>query len=88
MGAFETEVFKSGNGAAVHLPSALGITPGTLVTIIRDGPNLTIKPVVDRGAVRRNNEALVEEIRAIWADAPFHEVAKRDEIEAPDRPGL
>ena len=61
---------------------------GTEVTIERRGDTVTIRPVVDAEAALANNRALVEEIRAIWADAPYREVEKRQAPIAPYRRGL
>ena len=85
----ESKVFKAGNSAAVRLPKELGFPPGTAVKIEKVGTKLTVTPVEDPEEIRRDNLAMVEEIRTIWAAAggpPPREV--REPIEFPERPGL
>lgn len=84
------KVFKAGNSAAVRLPKDVAYALGTEITIERRGDTVTIKPRVDYEAALANNRALVEELRAIWAEVggPPTTVGKREPVEAPDRPGL
>ena len=81
-------VFKSGNSAAVRLPKELGFRPGTEVTLEQSGDTVTIRPVENKAAIRRDLEQLAEDLRAIWANAPYREVEKRGSDIFPDRPGL
>ena len=88
MGAIATKVFKSGNSAAVRLPAELEVPIGTEVTVERVGGKIVIQPVDDPEEHRRRMRALVEEIEAIWKEAPYHEIEERAPIEFPERPGL
>lgn len=88
MGVIETKAFKSGNSVAVRLPSGLGVTAGTLVRIERVGSKLMIVPVFDQAAEKARMRTLIDEIEAIWAEAPYHAVEERAPIEFPIRPGL
>lgn len=88
MGIIESRTFKSGNSVAVRLPKELGFAAGTAVTIEKIGNKLEIKPAIDPEEQRRRNKAMADEIRAIWAKAPYHEIEKREPIEFPERPGL
>ena len=82
------KVFKSGNSAAVRLPKEIAFELGTPVTIERRGEEVIIRPKQDAEAIRRDLLELAEELRAIWADAPYREVEKRQQPIAPERPGL
>jgi len=88
MGIIETKTFKSGNSVAVRLPKELGVAADVAVTIEQNGTTLTIKPALDPVQEKRKLTEMLETITAIWADAPFREVEKREPIEFPDRPGL
>lgn len=71
------------------MPAALGIAPGTLVTIEGTKEGLTIKPVHDKDAARQELLTLIADLQAIWAEhggpPPPQE---REPFEWPDRPGL
>ncbi|MGN6375546.1 MAG: antitoxin [Sphingomonas sp.] len=88
MGAIETKTFKSGNSVAVRLPKELGFAADQKVTIEAADGVLTIRPVDDAAAEKRKLTALVEQLREIWADAPAHEIGRREPIDIPERPGL
>lgn len=85
---YKSKVFKAGNSAAVRLPRDVAFALGTELTIERCGDTVTIRPVNDAEAALANNRALVEELRAIWADAPHREVEVRQAPIAPFRHGL
>lgn len=82
------KVFKAGNSAAVRLPKDVAFALGTDITIERQGDTVTIKPSVDKEAIRRGYQELAEELKAIWADYPNREVEKRQQPIAPYRRGL
>lgn len=89
MGAIETKTFLSGNGVAVALPEALGIAPGTPVTIEQIGDDIRIRatpaePELPTESKRKLSE-LIARLRAL---GPITPVGKREPIEWPDRPGL
>lgn len=48
MGAIETRKFQTADGVAVRLPEALGIAPGTVVTVEQVGDQVLIRPVAER----------------------------------------
>lgn len=85
---YSSKVFKSGNSAAVRLPRDLAFAPGTAITIERHGDTVTIRPVDDKAAIRRDLGQLAEDLRAIWADMPNREIEKRRQPIQPDRLGL
>ena len=85
---YRSKVFKTGNSAAVRQPKDVAFALGTELTIERKGNVVTIRPSDDAEAALANNRALAEEILAIWADAPFREVEKRQQPIAPFRRGL
>lgn len=88
MGIIESRTFKSGNSVAVRLPKELGFTAGTAVTIEKIGNKLEIRPAIDLEDERQRVAAMIERIETIWANAPYHEIEAREQIEFPDRPGL
>lgn len=85
-----TRVFKNGNSAAVRLPAALGIVPGTRVTIEQTNGGVTIKPVHDKTAAKQELLLLIADLQAIWAEhgGPPERPAEREPFEMPERPGL
>lgn len=88
MGAVESDVFRSGDRIAVSLPEAWAAKLGTRVRIVSDGFGVTIQPVRTPEENLRNNRALAEELRAIWAGVERPETEVRDPDIFPDRPGL
>lgn len=88
MGAIESDVFRSGDRIAVSLPEEWATKLGTRVSIMRDGSGVTIQPVRTPEENLRNNQALVAELRAIWAGVERPEPEIRDPDIFPDRPGL
>lgn len=88
MGIVEGKTFRSGNSVAVRLPKELGFEAGTAVTIEKIGSRLEIRPAVDPDEEKRKLREMLDEIAAIWADAPYREIEKREPIEFPERPGL
>lgn len=86
---YRGKVFKAGNSAAIRLPKDVAYALGTELTIERRGDVLTIRPVEDKEAIRRDLQTLFDELDAIWAKAggpPPRE--ERDPDIFPDRPGL
>lgn len=88
MRAVESEVFRSGDRIAVSLPEEWAAELGTHVSIVRDGPGVTIQPLHTREDNLRNNRALAAELRAVWAGVERPASELRDPDIFPDRPGL
>lgn len=86
MGAIETRTFQTADGVAVRLPEALGIAPGTVVTVEQVGDQVLIKPVAER---TDGLTGALAQIAELWKNAPHSETrVRREPIEFPDRPGL
>jgi antitoxin VapB len=81
----KSNVFKTGNGAAVRLPKALGLKPGDPVDIVRRGKEIIIRPSVN---LEQERADLAELARILRELGPRKNPVLRDPIEFPDRPGL
>lgn len=86
MGAIETKTFQTAEGVAVQFPEALGIAPGTPVTVERVGDMIEIRPAGDAKGGLSETLAFIQDI---WKDVPpGGGRGEREPIEFPDRPGL
>lgn len=95
----DSKVFKNGDGFAVVLPDEAALALGPDVCIEHRGVEVIIRSKdrvkadwrnVSPEEALANNRALVDEIRAIWADhdGPLPVPEARNSDIFPDRPGL
>ncbi|QMW22524.1 AbrB/MazE/SpoVT family DNA-binding domain-containing protein [Sandaracinobacteroides saxicola] len=86
MEAIRTNAFQTGNSVAVRLPKSLGVRPGDMFEVSRNGPFINLHAVADPEHERAEIAALVAELRAL---GPMEDADPEDgRIELPDRPGL
>ncbi len=81
-----TRTFRSGNSVAVRLPKGFAIPADTEVELDKSGDTVTIRLTRDREEVRRQLQALCDDLAAIGQ--PSDGVQARDPFEFPDRKGL
>lgn len=82
-----SRTFRSGNSVAVRLPKSLGISAGADLRIEREpGGRVTLTPLVDREAQRRQMDRVYAAMLAIGA--PPDGIQARDPFEFIERPGL
>ena len=86
---YKGKVFKSGNSAAVRLPKDVAVALGTDVTIERMGGAVIIRAKEDPDQVRRDLQAMFDDIDAIWAEhGGSPSIEPRQQPISPNRPGL
>ena len=88
MGAYEGTVLKAFGRAVIPLPDDIAYALGEHVVISRSGDTISVRPKFSSEEALAINQALADDLRAIWADMPDREIGSREPIEAPDRPGL
>lgn len=88
MSAHEGTVLKAFGRAVIPLPDDIAYALGEHVTISRSGDTLTIKPKFTPDEALATNQALADDLLAIWADMPDRDTGKREPVDAPDRYGL
>jgi antitoxin VapB len=81
-----TRTFKSGNSVAVRLPKVFAIPADAEVELDKSGDTVTIRVTRNREEVRRQLQALADDLAAIGQ--PKGGVQARDPFEFPDRKGL
>jgi antitoxin VapB len=85
MNAVNSKTFRSGNSIALRLPRALGIAADIEMRIEQEGEALVVRPARSPAAEKAKLRRLIEALDALPAPG---EIAKREPIEFPERPGL
>ena len=83
---YHTKTFKSGNSVAVRLPKGFAIPADAEVELEKSGDTVTLRVTRDPKEVRRQLNALCDDLAAIGQ--PKGGVQARDPFEFPDRKGL